>query len=102
MSVTFSLPFSLEKPLVVFEWVMCFFCVIFGCGSLREGSDWEWMPGLAEQTLSEEREEEEEELERMVAFEDIRDCLFSITSESALCHLVGHFLEFCNLSLPHW
>jgi hypothetical protein len=38
----------------------------------------------------------------MVAFEDIRDCLFSITSESALCHLVGHFLEFCNLSLPHW
>lgn len=50
-------------------------------------------------TLTEEREEE---LERMVAFEDIRDCLFSITSESALCHLVGHFLEFCNLSLPHW
>ncbi len=68
---------------------------------MREGSDWEWMTGLAEQTLTEEREEEEE-LERMVAFEDIRDCLFSITSESALCHLVGHFLEFCNLSLPHW
>jgi hypothetical protein len=35
-------------------------------------------------------------------FEDIRNTLVSISSEEALCWLIGHFLEFCNFPLSNW
>ena len=47
-------------------------------------------------------EEQDEQLERVVMFEDIRNILVSITSEEALCWLIGHFLEFCNMPLSNW
>ncbi|KAG0609755.1 hypothetical protein M758_7G011500 [Ceratodon purpureus] len=64
----------------------------------KRGSE-QWLPIHARKKID---EEQDEQLERVVMFEDIRNILVSITSEEALCWLIGHFLEFCNMPLSNW
>lgn len=47
-------------------------------------------------------EEQDEQLDRVVMFEDIRNALVSIYSEEALCWLIGHFFNFCKIPLSNW
>lgn len=66
-----------------------------------------WVMDLAAQVGNDEKDEkdgekDDEELERLVAFEDIQDTLVSLTSDVAVCQLVGNFLEFCNVPFPNW
>ncbi|XP_024385096.1 uncharacterized protein [Physcomitrium patens] len=49
-----------------------------------------------------ESDEEDEQLARVIMFEDVRDTLVSISSVQAWCRLIGHFLEFCNIPLTNW
>lgn len=59
-----------------------------------------WVMDLAAQVGNDEKGDEE--LERLVAFEDVQDTLVSLTSDVAVCQLVGNFLEFCNVPFPNW
>ncbi|KAH7307034.1 hypothetical protein KP509_22G043300 [Ceratopteris richardii] len=44
----------------------------------------------------------EEELERAVLFDDINECLFSLTTMDAQLDLIFHFTDFCSGPYPQW
>eukprot|EP00250_Pteridium_aquilinum_P014193 c21834_g1_i2 orf=187-3744(-) len=46
--------------------------------------------------------EEDEQLERAVLFEDIHECLFSLTTADAQLNLICHFTDFCSGPYPQW
>lgn len=46
--------------------------------------------------------EEDEQLERVVLFEDIQECLFSLETADARLNLICHFTDFCSGPYPQW
>lgn len=46
--------------------------------------------------------EEEEQLESAVLFDEIQDCLFSLTTAEAQLDLISHFADFCSGPYPQW
>ncbi|MCO5592056.1 hypothetical protein L7F22_046050 [Adiantum nelumboides] len=66
----------------------------------------QWLPirlsNLKDEEILAEAGEEEVELERAVLFDDIQECLFSLTTADAQLDLICHFTDFCSGPYPQW
>ncbi|KAI5059254.1 hypothetical protein GOP47_0025573 [Adiantum capillus-veneris] len=86
--------------------------VIWKCWSEKEydRDSIQWLPvrisnlkaSHDEEILPEAGEGEEEQLERAVLFDDIQECLFSLTTADARLDLIFHFAGFCSGPYPQW
>ncbi|XP_024528275.1 protein NRDE2 homolog [Selaginella moellendorffii] len=70
--------------------------------SQRACSQWLPVKQRSRAAGDDQDEDEDEGLENMVLFDDIRENLFTLTTVQGKFYLMGQFLEFCNVPLFQW